>query len=392
MDSLKCADLAPPRQLIMLSDNFAIEFYERLFAGFAFVLGAVVGSFLNVCIYRMPAGLSVNEPRRSFCPSCKAPIPWHRNIPLLSWLLLRGRCADCGVRIPFRYFLVELLTACLFFAVWITFPPFVALALFVLVSLLVVATFIDFDHFIIPDEVTWGGVGAGLVLSLLVPQLMGTDSRLAAILWSLIGAAAGYFSLWGVVEAGKVLFGKKRIAFEKTEPFTWTRTGDNATLTIGGESLDWAELFARESDQLVLETSAHPATANGRPLQAERLVFHYNRLTAGASTLDLDTTDSITGRATAIIIPREAMGFGDVKFIAAIGAFLGWKAVFFTIFSASIIGAVVGIAAIMFGRREWSAKIPFGPYLALGALLWLFFGPALLDWYLSLLAPPPAYH
>ena len=94
---------------------FAAEMnYDFLFSIFAFVLGACVGSFLNVCIYRLPLNLSVNQPRRSFCPSCKTQIPWHQNLPLVSWLALRGRCANCGARIAFRYFAVELLTAFFF--------------------------------------------------------------------------------------------------------------------------------------------------------------------------------------------------------------------------------------------------------------------------------------
>ncbi len=95
------------------------EFYLYFFDTFAFILGANIGSFLNVCIYRMPLGLSVNEPKRSFCPSCKYQIPWSRNLPLISWLALRGKCANCGAPISFRYFGVELLTGLMFLAVWL---------------------------------------------------------------------------------------------------------------------------------------------------------------------------------------------------------------------------------------------------------------------------------
>src|SRR5678815_2486541 len=102
--------------------------YHFLFAAFAFCLGAVVGSFLNVCIYRLPLDLSVNQPRRSFCPSCKKQLTWYQNIPLLSWLFLRGKCANCGTRISFRYFAVELLTALLFLWVWKSFPWDMAIA------------------------------------------------------------------------------------------------------------------------------------------------------------------------------------------------------------------------------------------------------------------------
>ena len=120
----------------------------------------------------------MNEPRRSFCPSCKKTLPWTQNIPLLSWLWLRGKCAHCGSKIAFRYFAVELLTALLFLAVWLCFPWPIALVYWLFVSLLIVATFIDFAHFIIPDEVTIGGTIAGVLASLALPALM--EQTLAA--------------------------------------------------------------------------------------------------------------------------------------------------------------------------------------------------------------------
>src|SRR6185436_15117087 len=135
--------------------------YHYLFATFAFVLGAAVGSFLNVCIYRMPLDLSINKPRRSFCPVCKQQLKWYQNVPLISWILLRGRCGHCGTPIAGRYLVVELVTALLFLAVWLQSTWPVAIAYWVFVSLLLVGIFIDLDHFIIPDEVTIGGTVAG---------------------------------------------------------------------------------------------------------------------------------------------------------------------------------------------------------------------------------------
>ncbi len=359
--------------------------YRFLFAGIAFVLGAVVGSFLNVCIYRLPLDLSVNEPRRSFCPSCKKPIPWHQNLPLLSWLLLRGRCANCGSRIAFRYFAVELLTALLFLAIWQNFSWEIAFAYWVFVSLLIVATFVDFEHFIIPDQITLGGTAAGVVASFIVPALMGTDRRIVSMITSIASAGLGFGLLWLVLEGGKLVFGKKRIRLDEPAAFTWTRTGDDADFIVGDERGLWSDHFAREKDQLLLQCDQ--AAIDGRPFGKVMLQFHYNRVAVGGEELDLDQIDQISGVVRELQIPREAMGRGDLKFLAAIGAFLGWRAVFFSIFAGSMFGSLVGLTTLLIGKRVWSAKLPFGPYLALGALVWMFFGGALTDWYMGLLRP-----
>jgi len=356
------------------------------------VLGAVVGSFLNVCIYRMPLDLSVNEPKRSFCPHCKKQIPWSQNIPLLSWLMLRGKCANCHAPIAFRYFGVELLTAVLFLAAWLSSWRSgqweLAFPLWILLSLLIVGTFIDLEHFIIPNEITWGGVAAGIFLSLCLPAMMGVESHLMGLLWSAGAAAAGYASLWVVVEVGKKVFGKKRINLEKPEAFTWTRHGDDADLATGGDTMKWSEIFSRPSDILLMHVTE--ATVLGKTHGQTTLTFYYDRLLVEGDEYKLDDLDTISGTVTGLVIPREAMGFGDVKFIAAIGAFLGIRAVFFTIMSGSIIGALAGIVLILIRRREWSARIPFGPYLALGAVIWIFYGQQLLDLYWSrLVAPMP---
>ena len=365
-------------------DN-SLAVYHYLFATFAFVLGAVVGSFLNVCIYRMPLDLSVNEPRRSFCPACKQQLKWHQNIPLLSWLFLRGRCANCGSRIAFRYFAVELLTGLLFLAVWHQFPWQIALAYWVFVSLLIVGTFIDFEHFIIPDEVTIGGTIAGILASFLVPALMSTEGRWWALLTSALSAALGYAILWIVLEAGKKVFGKKRIQLDAPTPLIWTRKGEDADFVVGEETGLWSEYFSRENDLLILR--CEEVVMDGRNFGKTDLQFHYNRVKIGGEEISLDTLQQITGLVRELQIPREAMGRGDLKFLAAIGAFLGWRAVLFSVFAGSLLGSLVGLGTLLIGRRVWSAKLPFGPYLALGALLWMFFGESLLSWYMRLLNP-----
>lgn len=359
--------------------------YHFFFGAVAFLLGAVVGSFLNVCIYRLPLDLSVNEPRRSFCPACKKQLAWYHNFPLLSWLFLRGRCAYCGSPIPFRYFAVELLTALLFLCIWRVFPWQMALAYWVFVSLLIAGTFIDFEHFIIPDEITIGGTVAGIVASLLVPALMAADGRMKAVLISAASALMGYAVLWVVLEAGKKVFGKKKVRLDAPTPFTWTRKGEDADFVVGDEQGLWSDYFSRETDLLILHCDE--AVIADRRLPATDLRFHYNRVKIGDEEFELDTLDQISGVVRELEIPREAMGRGDLKFLAAIGAFLGWRAVLFSVFAGSLLGSFVGLGALLIGRRVWSAKLPFGPYLAFGGLVWMFFGESLLRWYTGMVNP-----
>src|SRR5258705_9063272 len=145
------------------------EFWAVVF----FTFGCMVGSFLNVCIHRMPLGLSVVSPP-SHCPHCKYSIPWYLNIPLVTWLWLRGRCRNCRAPISVRYFLVELLTGLLFLGCWLRFgrqSAAVSLVCCLVLAGLVAATFIDFEHFIIPDEITIGGMVVGFLCSFFFPGL-----------------------------------------------------------------------------------------------------------------------------------------------------------------------------------------------------------------------------
>ena len=166
---------------------------------FAAAVGACVGSFLNVCIYRIPKNESVVSPP-SHC-GCGKPIAWHDNIPVLSWLLLRGRARCCGRPFSFRYPAIELLTALLFLACWLLFPAGKAVAGAVLCSIVICALFIDLDHMIIPDVFTVGGAAVGLMLSLLLPSLHGQSHEFFALASLRSRAAAEAFTLLDVVDA-----------------------------------------------------------------------------------------------------------------------------------------------------------------------------------------------
>lgn len=349
---------------------------------FAFLLGAVLGSFLNVCIYRIPEGISLSDPRRSFCPQCKTTVAWYHNIPILSYFWLRGRCANCSAPFSFRYPLVEALTASLFAAAWVAHPSLAVAFYWLLLSLLLVASFIDIDHLIIPDEITLGGTLAALLLCLAFPSLMGTGNHLLGLGFSLLGAASGFLLLWVVVEAGKLAFGKKRHTFDAPRNFVWRRLGETAELDFGEELLPWEEVFSRASDRLLLDCQT--VEIPGHPPLAGTLQFRYDTLfLPDGSEKALDDLEEFRGTATSLTIPREAMGFGDVKFLAMIGAFLGWQAVLFTIFASSIIGSVVGMAGILLSRGKTGNLLPFGPFLALGATLWLLGGNLFCQWYFS---------
>lgn len=359
----------------------------------AALLGACVGSFLNVVIYRLPAGLSVNHPKRSFCPLCHHTIPWWRNIPLLSWLLLRGKCADCHAPIPFRYWLVELTTALLFVASWHFFPALAAAGLFLLMSLLVAITFIDAEHQIIPASLTYIGLGVGLASSLLDPQLLYLGGTVAdgsswwrPLLDSALGWTLGFFGLWSVVLLGKMLFGKKKIDF--SEPTDWqlidaTTEEDPLLFSCDGEELPWHEIFFRKSDEMQLLCSS--IVLDGVSIPAGLLRIRETEITLpDGKQLQLEALHSLSGKVTQAVIPREAMGMGDPHLLGMIGAFIGGAGALFTV-CASAFFAILWAVIARIGRGK---PLPYGPFLALGALAWIFGGWRLWNLYLEWITPP----
>ena len=260
---------------------------------FTFILGLVIGSFLNVCIHRIPREMSIVSPPSS-CPGCGAPIRPYDNIPLLSYLLLRGRCRSCGMAISVRYPLVELLNGLLYLAVMHAFGigwhlPFQ----FAFASAMIVITLIDLDFQIIPDVISLPGIALGLAgASLFLPDPF--------------GPAGGSFS-------------------------------------------------------------------------ASRLVGFWNSLIGAVAGFGLFYLIAVLGKAMA---KTDAMGGGDLKMMAMIGAFMGWKSVLLTTFVGSLAGSIIGIVLMILRGRERKLKIPFGPFLAAGALVSLFFGGRILRWYL----------
>jgi len=360
-----------------------------------FVFGCMVGSFLNVCIHRMPLGMSIVTPP-SHCPHCKYSIPWWLNIPLVTWLALRGRCKNCGAPISPRYLVVELVTGLAFLGCWLKFGDMVheypsmplALVYAVFLAGLIVATFIDFEHFIIPDEITFGGVAVGLVASLFLPQLQNARSHGAGILWSAIGAVIGAGIVYGFSRLGKLMFGRQRLKLAALSKIIFTDT----SLHLPDREIPYEEIFYRKSDTIVLQ--ARTTELIDRGYEDVTIRLSPGALTIGDEKLNPDDVPHLEAECEEIILPREAMGLGDVKFMAAIGAFIGWPGAVFSLFASAIIGLAVYAPLILMKRREWSSRMPYGPYIAMAAAFWIFNvagGRNVFLEFLQMLAAGPGY-
>jgi leader peptidase (prepilin peptidase) / N-methyltransferase len=342
-----------------------------------FVFGCIVGSFLNVCIHRMPIGQSIIRPP-SHCPHCNYSIPFYRNIPLVTWLMLRGKCANCGAPISVRYFLVELLTGLMFLGCWLIYgqSPAVALVYCIVMAGLIVATFIDLAHFIIPDEITFGGMAVGFVCSFAVPALHGVPGNAPrAMGLSVLGLLVGGVLIEIVRQAGKLAFGRFELPFDGQAKVFFSETG----IVLPDREIPYEEIFYRKSDAIRFHAT--------RLELADRCFIDVDvalspvKLKIAGEEFDPEQNLYMEAATDKLIVPREAMGFGDVKFMAAIGAFHGWQATIFSLMVSSFIGAIVGGALILLKRHERANPIPYGPYIAAAAAIWVFAGKPIMDWF-----------
>jgi len=367
---------------------------------FSVVLGAFIGSFLNVVIYRVPRRMDVNKPSRSFCPGCKKQIPWYRNIPIFTWLLQRGRCAGCDSSIPMRYLIVEMLTTLLFFAMWWFYAGPAMFLGWLFVALLVAIAFIDGEHYIIPVNWCWVAIPIAIVFSYFHPALLfpagwgieigsftkvgGGNELLTPKLYgpayALVGFLLGYIGLVVVVIFGKIAFGKRKVSCDGVEKwFLKEPQSDEEQLqfVLGEEAIDWGEVFYRKSDRIELKGGRF--LVDEKAVSGDALTIREREVQIGDQTYQIEQLKSLSGEATELVIPREAMGAGDPPFLGMIGAFLGPLAVIFTLLSSCL----YAIVAAILGRIGYGKPLPFGPFLALGALTWMLGGYRLMQLYLS---------
>ena len=378
-----------------------------LFSIIFFMFGCVVGSFLNVVIHRLPREMSVASPP-SHCPQCGYTIPWYQNIPLVTWLWQRGRCAGCDLSIPARYFLVELLTGVAFIGAWLLVfyqfadnpdaPLFshpvkaalVTLAIVTLLAGLIASTFIDFEHFIIPDELTKGGMVVGALFSVAAPELHGVFlgepvSHGKALLYSLLGMACGGATVYAVVRMGKALFGKQTYSSKTPVRVTFATHAMQMESEEPNEDpvvLPYEEVFYREGDTVTLH--GERIELLDRCIWDQEISITAKEVLIGAESHKPESIPHMEVYTREVVVPREAMGFGDVKFMAAIGAFLGWQATLFSLMFSAVLGAVIG-SILMVTRRE--NIIPYGPYIALAAILWIFGCYQLWAWWWNSFGP-----
>ena len=265
-----------------------------------FILGSMVGSFLNVCVHRMPLGVSVVTPP-SHCPHCQYRIPWYLNLPILSWIWLRGRCRQCQEPIAFRYVALEALTGSMFVACWwivgAQSTP-LAIAYATILSALLVATLIDFEHFIIPDEVTLGGIVAGLTYAVIFPEIHGSQGRLEALKWSFMGATVGWLLVYAIVRLGKVMFGKMEVHLTEESRLIFTET----SLVLPQETIPYEEIFYRKSDHIDLEASRLELV--DRCYAGVRFKLSPTRLEIDGERFNPEEIDHMEAWCSSITLPR----------------------------------------------------------------------------------------
>lgn len=319
---------------------------------FIFIFGACIGSFLNVCIVRMPQELSVVKPR-SHCMSCKKTVAWYDNIPLLSYIILSGKCRHCGQKFSIRYFFVELLTALIFVGLYRYFGLSGQCAAYmVMVSCFLVAIFTDFEHRIIPDEISVGGMFMGIVLSVIVADLHVLDVKELMIGRMIMRVVVGICFGIHVIE---YLWHRHR--FEKEDIVL-------LGVIIGMVLMEWTIDFS-----LNLVSSGSVVALHLRSLSASLT----GALLGGGVIYGM-------GLVGDFIFGKESMGGGDVKLMALIGAFLGWKLAVLTFFIAPFFGAFYGIAEKI---RTKESAIAYGPFIVMGAVVSMFYGDVIIKWVLG---------
>jgi leader peptidase (prepilin peptidase)/N-methyltransferase len=245
--------------------------------------------------------------------------------------------------------------------------------------------FVDAELMVIPLSVTWLGTGLGVIGGGVLQDHLRVSGWLDGLVASGIGFAAGFGGLWLVVILGKLAFGKKNMEFaQSVEWMLREPEGENDELqelcfVIDGEAYGWSDLFYRDSDQLMVEGSGF--CVDGKKIKAKELVIKGDRIELKGKTLMIEELKSLSGMARKVVIPREAMGMGDVYLMGMLGACLGWQSVIFTVFVACLFS--IGLAIL--GRMGFGQRLPFGPSLAFGAVCWIFWGWQTWDWYFSLM-------
>ena len=355
---------------------FLLPWTHPLYAFAACLIGASIGSFLNVAIYRLPRGMSVNTPKRSFCPICKEPIPACRNIPLVTWLLQRGKCAECSAPIPVRYFLVELLTMLLWLGCWYVFPnPAKAVFFMLFSSVCVVICAVDIELMVIPRPLTIFGSILGFAMAGFFPEFIGEATWSAGLLKAAYGFAIGWIGLWLVVLLGKLAFGKFALKFE--DETVWelkepTTDEEQLSFVFGEEVIGWGDIFFRKSDKLYIKQLSS-VVVDGVERAAESVEIQDDMVLIDGEEFPIEGLTSLSGKAKEAVVPREAMGMGDVDLLAMLGACFGPVSLILTIFAA----CVFSIVWALFNRMGFGKIMPFGPSIIAGAVFWVFWGEGL---------------
>lgn len=364
----------------------------------SFIIGSCVGSFLNVCIWRIPRGESVSHPP-SHCPKCDYEIKPYENIPIIAWLMLKGQCKNCSLPISPRYIILEAFVGFLY--VWVTYvfvqqdlPLGCLIFFYSMTAVFVTVSFIDIEHYRIPNQINLYAAITIIPVIIwapsfftnnidmenvyrLMPSLKNSAAPLQALCYSLVGAFTSFFILWALVYCGRLFKKEQTLQLDDALEVKITESGIHSFEKGQWEECLWKDIALKKGETINYQIEGN--SLNLKSLSAEKIIINAEQKVLIGEDSYSAGEEEITFKAKSITFPIDVIGQGDLKYVLILGAFLGPQMGLLSIFIAAFFGSIIGMLQIIKSKKISAAILPFGPFLSISAFLCLLYRAEIIE-------------